>query len=127
MLRKGARRSIVLTAAVGCSIAFTMVGTQSALAASVQSRINRLIQGAIAHHGIRAVIFQVTVAGRTIMTKAYGDSMPGVPATTNMHFRNGAVAISYMSTLLLRLVDQGKVKLDDTVSKWMPNLRDAIR
>lgn len=44
-----------------------------------------------------------------------------------MHFRNGAVAISYMSTLLLRLVDQGKVKLDDKVSKWLPKLRDGNR
>jgi CubicO group peptidase (beta-lactamase class C family) len=53
--------------------------------------------------------------------------MSGVPATTDMHFRNGAVAISYMSTLLLRLVDQGKVRLDDRVSKWLPKLRDSNR
>jgi CubicO group peptidase (beta-lactamase class C family) len=53
--------------------------------------------------------------------------MSGVPATTKMHFRNGAVAISYISTLLLRLVDDGKVKLDDKLSKWLPHLRDADR
>jgi len=29
-----------------------------------------------------------------------------------MHFRKGAVAISYDSTLLLRLVDEGKVGAD---------------
>ncbi|MGZ6637690.1 MAG: serine hydrolase domain-containing protein [Solirubrobacteraceae bacterium] len=86
-----------------------------------------MIREAIAHHGIRAVIFQATVDGRTVVKKAYGQSMAGVPATTNMHFRNGAVAISYMSTLLLRLVDQGKVKLDDKLSRWLPNLRDANR
>jgi CubicO group peptidase (beta-lactamase class C family) len=53
--------------------------------------------------------------------------MTGVPATTRMHFRNGAVAISYMSMLLLRLVDAGRVDLDDRVSKWLPNLRNADR
>src|SRR6202522_94031 len=100
---------------------------QSAAAASAKTRINRLIQGAIAHHGIRAAIVQVTVAGKPVITKAYGDSMAGVPATTKMHFRNGAVAISYMSTLLLRLVDQGKVSLNDPVSNWLPHLRDARR
>jgi CubicO group peptidase (beta-lactamase class C family) len=100
---------------------------QSALAASARTKINALLQGAVAHHGIRAAIVQVTVAGRPVITKAYGDSMAGVPATTNMHFRNGAVAISYMSTLLLRLVDQGKVSLNDPVSKWLPHLRDAHR
>jgi CubicO group peptidase (beta-lactamase class C family) len=59
------------------------------------------------------VIVQATVKGRPVISKAYGESMTGVPATTDMHFRNGAVAISYVSTLLLRLVDRGKVKLDD--------------
>ncbi len=93
----------------------------------MQSRIDALIRNAIARHNLRAVIVQATKNGRTVMTKAYGNSQTGVPATTNMHFRNGAVAISYMSTLLLRLVDEGKVRLDDKVSKWLPNLRDARR
>ena len=38
-----------------------------------------------------------------------------------MHFRNGAVAISYVSTLLLKLVDDKKVSLDDKMSKWLPD------
>ena len=53
--------------------------------------------------------------------------MTGVPATTDMHFRNGAVAISYMSTLLLHLVDEKKVSLDDKVSKWLPDMPHADR
>ena len=48
--------------------------------------------------------------------------MPGVPATTDMHFRNGAVAISYVSIALLPLVDEGVVNLDDKVSRWLPDL-----
>jgi len=38
--------------------------------------------------------------------------MPGVPATTDMHFRNGAVAIPYVSTALLQLVDAKQVSLE---------------
>ena len=34
-----------------------------------------------------------------------------------MHFRNGAVAISYLGTVLLQLVDEGKVALDDTIEE----------
>ena len=51
--------------------------------------------------------------------------MTGVPATVDMHFRNGAVAISYVSTLMLRLVDEGKMSLDDKVSKYLPELPHA--
>ena len=129
----GARRAfrptglVAVVAALACAITVAAARPSAASAASVQSRINALIRDAIAHHSIRAVIFQATKNGRPIMTRAYGDSQTGVPATTNMHFRNGAVAISYMSTLLLRLVDEGKVKLDDKISTWLPNLRDGNR
>lgn len=132
-MAEGARRALCPTgltavvAAFACSITVAAARPPAASAASVQSRINVLIRDAIARHGIRAVIFQATKNGRTIMTKAYGNSQTGVPATPNMHFRNGAVAISYMSTLLLRLVDEGKVKLDDKISKWLPNLPDSNR
>jgi CubicO group peptidase (beta-lactamase class C family) len=95
-----------------------------ALTAS-RARIDVLIRKAMSRYDLRAVIVQATVAGRPVITKAYGESMTGVPATTSMHFRNGAVAISYMSTLLLRLADEHKVSLDDPVSRWLPGLRDA--
>jgi hypothetical protein len=38
---------------------------------------------------------------QTVYTGAFGESMTGVPATPKMHFRNGAVAFSYLATLLL--------------------------
>ncbi|PRB02548.1 D-alanyl-D-alanine carboxypeptidase [Microbacterium sp. MYb64] len=74
---------------------------------------------------LKAVIVRVTVDGKVVAMQAYGDSMTGVPATTDMHFRNGAVAFQYVSTLLLEYVDEGKITLDDTVDKWMPSLPEA--
>ena len=65
--------------------------------------------------------------GKEVVTEAVGESMTGVPATTGMHFRNGAVAISYVSTLLLKLVDEHKVSLDDKLSKWLPEVPHADR
>jgi CubicO group peptidase (beta-lactamase class C family) len=80
------------------------------------------VQDNIAKRNLRAAIVRVTIDGKEIITKAYGESMTGVPATTDMHFRNGAVAISYVSTLLLQLVDEKKVSLDDKISKWVPQI-----
>jgi CubicO group peptidase (beta-lactamase class C family) len=130
-MRDGTRRArpwirlAALAAGLACVAGFFASRPQPATAATTRARIDALMRNAITHHGIKAGILQVTVRGRPLITKAYGESMTGVPATTAMHFRNGAVAISYMSTLLLRLVDQGKVSLDDPVSKWLPNLRDG--
>jgi CubicO group peptidase (beta-lactamase class C family) len=51
--------------------------------------------------------------------------MDGVPATTAMHFRNGAVAFAYVSTLLLEYVDQHKVTLNETIDHWLPSLPES--
>ncbi|MDQ3411387.1 MAG: beta-lactamase family protein [Chloroflexota bacterium] len=76
---------------------------------------------------VKAVILRVTIDGEDVVTEALGESITGVPATTDMHFRNGAVAISYMATLLLRLVDQQILALDDPLAAWLPALPDADR
>ncbi|MEU4169288.1 serine hydrolase domain-containing protein [Streptomyces sp. NPDC026665] len=76
---------------------------------------------------LKSVTLRVTLDGREIVTTALGESMTGVPADPAMHFRNGNVAISYMGTALLRLVDQGKVDLDDPVARWLPGLADGRR
>ena len=86
-----------------------------------------IIQEAMTQHALRAVIVQVRVAGEEVLTAARGESMTGVAATPEMHFRNGAVAIFYMSTLLLQLVDQGIVSLDDPIATWLSHLPDADR
>ena len=79
----------------------------------------------MAKYDLRAVIVRVTIDGQEVVTEALGESMTGVPATTDMHFRNGAVAMSYMTTLLLQLVDQKIVSLDDKLSNWLPDLPSA--
>jgi CubicO group peptidase (beta-lactamase class C family) len=87
----------------------------------------RIVRDTMAQTHLRSVIVRVTVDGKEVVTQAVGESMTGVPATTGMHFRNGAVAISYVSTLLLKLVDDKKVSLDDRLSKWLPEIPHADR
>lgn len=98
----------------------------SAAAPSDQAAaIVALARSAMKADSLEAVIVRVTVNGRPVVTRALGTSMTGVPATPAMHFRNGAVAISYMSTLLMEYVDEHKISLDDSVAHWLPSLPDA--
>jgi len=50
-----------------------------------------------------------------------------VPATPAMHFRNGAMAFTYMSTMLMELVDRKEVKLKDKLDNFLPDLPHADR
>ncbi len=87
----------------------------------------RIVDDEMKKSHLRAVVVRVTENGQEVVTRAAGESMTGMPATPAMHFRNGAVAISYVSTLLLRLVDDGKVKLDDKLSTWLPDVPHSDR
>ncbi|BDX31711.1 hypothetical protein TUM20985_22580 [Mycobacterium antarcticum] len=87
----------------------------------------RIVDDVMKQSHLKAVIVRVTQDGKEVVTRAFGESMTGVPARTDMHFRNGAVAISYVSTLLLRLVDDGKLRLDDKLSTWLPDVPHSDR
>ena len=76
-------------------------------------------------HDLNAVIISVRVGNRNVVTTALGNSMTGVPATPAMHFRNGSVAISYLTTVLLELVDHKVVRLNSKLSRWLPHLPHA--
>ena len=121
------RTRVAALGITGVLLVALFVAPTGASAASQRARIDATIRKALKAQGLNAVIVDVTIRGKTVIKKAYGQSMTGVPATVAMHFRNGNVAAAYMSTLLLRLVDQGKVKLDDRLSKFLPGIRDAHR
>jgi CubicO group peptidase (beta-lactamase class C family) len=71
--------------------------------------ILRILRNRMASDHLRAAIVRVTIDGKELVTEAMGESMTGVPATRDMHVRNGAIAISYVATLLLQLVDEKRV------------------
>jgi len=100
----------------------TPKGTAPSADPAQAASVANVVQTSMKERHLRSVIVRVTGDGKEIITEAYGESMTGVPATTDMHFRNGAVAISYVSTLLLKLVDEQAVSLDDKVSKWLPEI-----
>lgn len=75
--------------------------------------------------GLNSLILRVSQDGEELVTTALGESVTGVPADPAMHFRSGSVAIAYMATVLLQLVEEGKAGLDDTIDRWLPDAPHA--
>lgn len=134
-----ARRTILggLSAGVAGLALRRGVSAQSATPAAVASpeplgpvtatpeELAAIVDSAMATYHLQAAVARVVVNGAEIATIARGESMSGVPATPEMHFRNGAVAITYVATALLVLVDRGVVTLDDTLATWLPDLPES--
>ncbi len=118
----------VLVLVAGCAPGALPGGTTSPTTSTDTAKadaVMRVVRDVMGQEHLKAVIVRATVGGKEVVTQAVGESMTGVPATTNMHFRNGAVAISYVSTLLLKLVDEQKLSLDDKLSKYLPEIPHA--
>jgi CubicO group peptidase (beta-lactamase class C family) len=129
-LRRLLAITCALVALTGCAPGALTIETTSPTSTTDTAKADavlRIVRDTMAQKHLQAVILRVTVDGKELVTQAVGESMTGVPATTSMHFRNGAVAISYVSTLLLKLVDEQKVSLDDKLSKFLPEIPHADR
>jgi hypothetical protein len=71
-----------------------------------KAKIDAIVREAMVKRDLKAVLAGVAVGDQPLLIEAWGESMTGVPATPDMHFRNGSVAIAYIGTLLLQLQDK---------------------
>ena len=91
------------------------------------SRLHAIVEYGAREAHAKAVLFGVWAGRREILTGAIGNSMTTEPATTHMHYRIGGIAETFMSTMLLILVERGLIGLDDTILRWFPRLPAADR
>jgi D-alanyl-D-alanine carboxypeptidase len=108
------------------SVVIAVGGSTTATAATPSGKkITRTARALTEKYPVRSALFGVWKDGRRLANGALGESRPGVPATRADHFRIGNVGESLIVTLLLQLVDDGRLSLDDPLSNWLPNLPGA--
>lgn len=81
---------------------------------------------ALSNH-IPGLAFGVVLDGELVQSGAYGVSQiePRVPATTRTLFRIASMSKSFTAMAILHLRDRGKLRLDDPVEKYLPELKDV--
>jgi CubicO group peptidase (beta-lactamase class C family) len=106
-----------------------LVGALTAPAARAQDTrsliryVDSVANAAVAEHRTAGVSVAVVKNGRTILAKGYGfaDLENDVPATAETVYRIGSITKQFTSAAIMRLVEQGKLSLDDTLQKFLPN------
>jgi CubicO group peptidase (beta-lactamase class C family) len=122
-------RNSVLSIAISVGVAAGLVvGAVPARAdLDLPAAVDQLILDVVGDGDLRSAIVQIRVDGHIVTDIALGEAAPGVPATTDDHFRNGAIAITYTAALLIELAEKGVVGLDEPISKWRPDLPYAAK
>jgi CubicO group peptidase (beta-lactamase class C family) len=119
MLKRGLVVAASLAVFGGPSLAQVGV-SDPALARQVDSIANQVLQST----GVPSASVAVVKNGRLAYANAYGAAKlePRVAATPNMRYAIGSISKQFTAVAILLLQQDGKLTLDDPVSKFIPGL-----
>ena len=104
------------------ALAATTAGAQDTRA--LVRYVDSVATAAVAEHRTAGVSIAVVRSGRPVLAKGYGfaDLENDVPATPETVYRIGSITKQFTSAAIMRLVEQGKLSLDDTLQKFLPSV-----
>ena len=86
--------------------------------------IDEIAKNALATTGVPSASLAVVVGGKVAYLQAYGNARlePRLAATPEMQYSVGSISKQFTAAAILLLQEQGKLSLDDHVSKYVPGL-----
>jgi CubicO group peptidase (beta-lactamase class C family) len=112
--------ALILAAIVPCSL-------DAQLTADQQTKVAAVAEKVLAETGVPSASVGIVVDGKVAYAKAFGlaDKAAGVKATPEMAYPIGSISKQFTATAALLLQQDGKLSLDDKVSKYFPELTRA--
>ncbi|MGA9368393.1 MAG: serine hydrolase domain-containing protein, partial [Steroidobacteraceae bacterium] len=88
-----------------------------------RSGYERLVAAVVAQYHLPGIAVGVIEDGKVVYTHVSGNLQSGKPMDTDTLFKIASNSKSMTVTLLARLVEQGKLRWDDPVTKYLPSFR----
>ena len=124
-------RCVLFIAALWVALAATSVAqpTTTSLPASTVAEIDRTVAAFLTKVQAPGLSLAVGVDGALRFEKGYGfaDLEHLVPATASTVYRLASVSKPITAVATMQLVERGRLALDDTVGKWLPEMPPALR
>src|SRR3954469_2627865 len=89
--------------------------------------IDRLVTKTLADTGVPSASIAIVRDGRIVLTKAYGKANEGLPASPALPYQIASNSKQFTAMALILLRDEGKLSLDDHVSKFLPGISGGDR
>ena len=97
-----------------------------ALTADQQTKIDKIVADALASSKVPSASIAIVRDGRIVYAKAYGNLGPDVKQTSaDTRYQIASVSKQFTAAAMLLLEDQGKLSLDDHVSKYLPGITNG--
>lgn len=106
----------------------TAASTSAALPTDLVAALNAAARSSFAEAAAPGAIVGVRTPQGT-WTQAYGQADPatGAPMAVGMHTRIGSVTKTFTGTLIMQLAEQGKLRLDDPIDRYVPGIPNGDR
>jgi CubicO group peptidase (beta-lactamase class C family) len=101
--------------------------TADLLGRDQRAAIDQAVAEALKESGVPSASIAVVKDGQLAYAKAYGQAKlePPTPATPEMRYSIGSISKQFTATAILLLEEDGKLKLDDKVGRFLPRLTRA--
>ena len=112
-----------MTLRLACAVVCSLSASSIALAQDhVQSRIDSVVKAEMGRQRIPGVAVAVVRGGEVMLAKGYGEANVEhhVPVTPETVFQSGSVGKQFTSTAVMLLVQDGKLALTDSITKFFP-------
>ena len=95
---------------------------------ALKARLDPVIDRAIAEHRLVGTVVLVARDGKIVYRRAAGlaDREAKRPMREDAVFRFSSVTKPFVTAAAMRLVEQGKLRLDDPVTKYLPDFRPKL-
>jgi CubicO group peptidase (beta-lactamase class C family) len=113
---------------LGCVLAATVpMMAQNTLPVATASGIDAAAADVLKATGVPSASVAVVQGGKVAYVKAYGMARldPAMAAEPGMRYSLGSISKQFTAALVLLLAQDGKLKLDDPVGKYLPGLTRA--
>jgi D-alanyl-D-alanine carboxypeptidase len=97
------------------------------LTAAQMSDIDGLVTKTLSDTGVPSAEIAIVRDGQLVLNKAYGKANEGLPARPDLPYQIASNSKQFTAMALLLLRDDGKLSLDDPVSKYVPGITDGDR
>jgi CubicO group peptidase (beta-lactamase class C family) len=118
------RRFFGTVAAILLLAAGANAQTVDSIDPALKERIDRIAAQVLEQTGVPSASLAVVQHGKLAYTHAYGKARldPATPATPEMRYSIGSISKQFTAAAILLLQEDGKLKLDDAVGKYVPGL-----
>jgi CubicO group peptidase (beta-lactamase class C family)/pimeloyl-ACP methyl ester carboxylesterase len=121
----------VVSGLVALSMLVAVGGAQdhAGVAAAIPGAVDGIVEAAMREHLFPGVSVAVLHAGELIVARGYGwaDRESGAPATAATVYPIGSISKPFTAAAVTRLVEQGRIGLDDPVTRFLPASPEAWR